>query len=171
MTVSRATTEEEDTTDLDRRIRELSDRLRVLNIERSSTEQQLRQLENARAERATNRLRRDTERARRRQSEAERRSRQAARDRKGELIVLGDRVRFLTKGLYRSTEGVVTKINKRRVTARDSSGNAVSRAPHNVEIIFEGDSSEGSGASSSEIAREDHSNQSEDHSNQSEAEE
>ena len=147
--------------EIDNRIQELSDRLRVLNIERASTEQQLRELENERAERATGRLRRDTDRARRRQSEADRRSRQAARDRKGELIVLGDRVRFLTKGLYRSTEGVVTKINKRRVTARDTSGNAISRAPHNVEIIFEGDSSENSGASSSVVAEEDHNVQSE----------
>jgi hypothetical protein len=137
--------------DIDNRIQELSNRLKVLNIEKASTEQQLRELENEKAERTTGRLRRNIDRARRRQSEADRKSRQAARDRKGELIVLGDRVRFLTKGFYRSTEGVVTNINKRRISARDNSGNAISRAPHNVEIIFE---SENSDANSSVAAEE-----------------
>jgi hypothetical protein len=84
--------------DIDNRIQELSNRLKVLNIEKASTKQQLRELENEKAERKTGRLRRNIDRARRRQSEADRKSRQAARDRKGELIVLGDRVRFLTKG-------------------------------------------------------------------------
>ena len=52
-------------------------------------------------------------------------------------ILIGDSIRFLTRGRYDSWEGVVYKIssNGARVTARDDRGRSISRAPRNVEVI------------------------------------
>ena len=52
-------------------------------------------------------------------------------------ILIGDTVRFLTRGRYNSWEGVVYKIssNAMRITARDDRGRSISRAPRNVEVI------------------------------------
>ena len=59
------------------------------------------------------------------------------RDRAGIEILIGDQVRFLTSGKHNSTTGVVYKIsnNGTRVTARDSEGRSISRAPHNITVI------------------------------------
>ena len=52
-------------------------------------------------------------------------------------ILIGDSIRFLTRGRYDSREGIVYKIsnNGARVTARDDRGRSISRAPRNVEVI------------------------------------
>ena len=57
-------------------------------------------------------------------------------DRDGAPICFGDTVYFLTRGLHNSKEGVVYKVAKNgsRITAKDSKGNSVSRAPHNVRV-------------------------------------
>ena len=120
----------------------LNNRLRELTIERNRTEQQLRELQRQQEARNQRRLRENRDRALRRQRETDRRLAQAPRDRFNKIIVLGDKVRFLTKGLFRSTEGIVTKINKLRITARDSTGRLINRNPENVEIIEDSDSSE-----------------------------
>ena len=58
-------------------------------------------------------------------------------DRDGTPIWFGDKVVFLTKGLYGTKEGTVYKVakNKSRITAKDAKGNAISRAPNNVRVI------------------------------------
>ena len=58
-------------------------------------------------------------------------------DRDGTPIWFGDTITFLTKGLYGSSEGTVYKVakNKSRVTARDTKGNSISRAPNNVRVV------------------------------------
>ena len=52
-------------------------------------------------------------------------------------ILIGDSIRFLTRGRSNSREGIVYKIsnNGARVTARDDRGRSISRAPRNVEVI------------------------------------
>ena len=57
-------------------------------------------------------------------------------DRDGTPIWFGDKVTFLTKGLYGTKEGIVYKVssNKSRITAKDEKGNAISRAPKNVRV-------------------------------------
>ena len=60
-----------------------------------------------------------------------------ATDRDGNIITIGDRVTFLTKGKFKSTEGTITKFSKlnERVFATDSNGQEIPRAPRNVRII------------------------------------
>ena len=59
------------------------------------------------------------------------------RDRNGIEILIGDEVRFLTRGVYNSRTGVVYKVSctGARVTARDNNGRSISRAPNNVEVV------------------------------------
>jgi uncharacterized Zn ribbon protein len=62
-------------------------------------------------------------------------ARRELRDRDGNVIQIGDTVQFLTKGRYKSTQGVVTSVSsKLRITARDASGNLINRNSHNVII-------------------------------------
>ena len=58
-------------------------------------------------------------------------------DRDGNDILIGSRVRFITKGKYRSTEGVVTRFSRdhTRVFAEDIDGFEVPKAPRNVRVI------------------------------------
>ena len=123
--------------DIVQRIDLLTEQLRELNVQRNQTEREIRELQNLQVEKAAERLRNNRHRVIRRQREAERRLKEAAKDRYGNLIVLGDRVKFLTTGLYRSTEGIVTKINKSRITAKDHRGIPISRSPHNVAVVLE----------------------------------
>lgn len=55
----------------------------------------------------------------------------------GTQIYIGDQVKFLTKGKYKSKKGIVYKIsdNKTRVTARDENNFSITRAPNNLKII------------------------------------
>ena len=55
----------------------------------------------------------------------------------GTPIYIGDKVKFLTKGLHSATEGIVYKISssKTRVTARDARNFSISRAPKNLKVI------------------------------------
>ena len=57
-------------------------------------------------------------------------------DRDGNIIYVGSVVKFLTKGRFDSTEGVVDKYNKTRVIAIDSKGRSIERAPSNVRVIY-----------------------------------
>ena len=59
------------------------------------------------------------------------------RDRDGIEIRIGHRVRFLTKGVYPSTEGVVNRFsrNSAQVFALDCEGIEVPRAPKNVRVL------------------------------------
>ena len=55
----------------------------------------------------------------------------------GTEIIIGDTIRFMTRGRYDSREGIVYKISDTgaRVTARDDSGRSISRAPQNVLVV------------------------------------
>ena len=61
----------------------------------------------------------------------------SVRDINNKVIRIGNRVRFITKGLHNSTEGTVYKISKngKRVTSLDDKGMPISRAPYNLQII------------------------------------
>ena len=61
--------------------------------------------------------------------------RNAPRDRSGTRISVGDRVRLLTTGRYRSSVGVVTKINRINVSLDIGEGKSTTRAFHNIQII------------------------------------
>ena len=52
-------------------------------------------------------------------------------------ILIGDEVRFLTRGAYNSWTGIIYKVSNSgaRVTVRDDRGRSISRAPSNVEVI------------------------------------
>jgi hypothetical protein len=91
--------------------RNLIERLELLSLEKQGIEERLRQL---RGRKLINRT--------------------LIKDRDGRSIRVGNKVTFLTKGKYTSTEGTVTRINKSRVTAKDDRGNHISRAPHNVRV-------------------------------------
>ena len=56
--------------------------------------------------------------------------------RDGRLLCIGDRVTFLTKGRFKSKEGIVSLFsrNEERVFAIDHSGNEIPRAPHNIRV-------------------------------------
>ncbi len=110
--------------ELTEEIKDLTSQLEELSVKIASKKNQLQVIKDKR--RAQQRLNGDS-----------RRNEQAARDHHGELIVLGDTVLFLTPGLFKSTHGVVIKISKSRITARDKSGRSINRAPHNVAVVFE----------------------------------
>ena len=59
------------------------------------------------------------------------------RDRDGVEIRIGDRVLFLTKGVYSSTEGIVNRFSRNsvKVFALDCEGVEVPRAPRNVRVL------------------------------------
>ena len=57
------------------------------------------------------------------------------RDRDDNVIYIGCVVRFLTKGRFDSTEGVVTEYNKSRVIAEDYKASPIERASRNVRVI------------------------------------
>ena len=57
------------------------------------------------------------------------------RDRNSNVIYIGCVVRFLTKGRFDSTEGVVTEYNKSRVIAEDYKGRPIKRASRSVRVI------------------------------------
>ena len=65
----------------------------------------------------------------------------SAIDRDGNLIRIGSRVTFLTRGSYNSTGGIVTRFsrNQERVFTEDPSGWEYSRAPYNVRVISDDD--------------------------------
>ena len=56
----------------------------------------------------------------------------------GVEILIGDTVQFVSRGLYNTTSGIVYKFSAsgNRVTSRDSRGRLISRAPHNLRVIF-----------------------------------
>ena len=139
--------------ELDQQIKQLTRRLKRLATEKKSVERQVRDLQKRQKELQTQRLKDNRDKFLRRQRQTQRRLTEAAKDRHGNILVLGDRVRFLTKGLYAATEGIITKVGKSRITARDNYGALINRAPKNVEIIEDSDSSsgeeEGSNVSSS----------------------
>jgi uncharacterized Zn ribbon protein len=58
-----------------------------------------------------------------------------AKDAKGNVLEVGQRVKFITKGKYKSTEGIIEKIKETRVISIDNKKNKIVRAHQNVEII------------------------------------
>ena len=60
----------------------------------------------------------------------------STKDRDGTTIHVGDRIYFLTRGKYKSIEGIVNRFskNQERVFAIDSDGNEIPRAPRNVRV-------------------------------------
>ena len=60
------------------------------------------------------------------------------RDIDGVEILIGDTVTFLSRGLYNTTTGIVYRFSASgsRVTARDSRGRPISRAPHNLRVVL-----------------------------------
>ena len=58
-------------------------------------------------------------------------------DRDGSTICIGDTILFLTKGRFKSTEGIINRFSKgnERVFAIDSDGQEIPRAPRNVRLI------------------------------------
>lgn len=122
-----------DNNDITERITELTEELRRLDIQRTQAAYKLKELIEEQSK--SSQTPKEDENPPNGQVVTEQRLQQATKDRHGNLIVLGDRVRFLTKGLYRSTEGIVSKINKTRITAKDNKGILISRSPYNVEVI------------------------------------
>ncbi len=92
--------------------RDLIERLQFLSLEKQGIERRLKEI---RGKRLINRT--------------------LIKDRDGNLIRIGDKVTFITKGKYTSTEGIVTRANQSRITAKDSHGNHISRALHNVRKL------------------------------------
>ena len=56
-------------------------------------------------------------------------------DSEGNQLQAGDRVRFLTKGVYRSRIGTITNFGKKRATCIDEQGNITNRAYKNLKLI------------------------------------
>lgn len=57
----------------------------------------------------------------------------------GDELRIGDRVRFLTRGRYRSTTGVIIKFGDRFVISLDNEDNKIYREYGNVELIVNED--------------------------------
>lgn len=57
------------------------------------------------------------------------------KDRFGNEIKVGCKVKFLTGGRYTSTKGIVTNLGRSRVTATDKRGNKIYREFGNVQIL------------------------------------
>ena len=57
------------------------------------------------------------------------------KDTNGNRIDIGDKVKFLTKGLFESREGIVTKITKSRVTSTDARGVKIVRSGKNLKVL------------------------------------
>jgi hypothetical protein len=66
-----------------------------------------------------------------------------ARDAKGRILKIGQKVRFITKGKYKSTEGFIETIKETRVISIDNRKNKIVRAHQNVEVISEDDERNG----------------------------
>ena len=62
-----------------------------------------------------------------------------AKDAKGNTLVVGQKVRFITKGKYHSTEGTIETIKESRVVSIDNKKNKIVTAHKNVEIISKND--------------------------------
>ena len=62
-----------------------------------------------------------------------------ARDANGKVLEIGQKVKFVTKGKYNSTEGIIETIKKTRVVSVDNRKNKIVRAHQNVEIVSKDD--------------------------------
>ena len=56
-------------------------------------------------------------------------------DADGNLLQVGDKVSFITKGKFKSTEGVVTSFGKRFVSTVDDEGRIINRESRNLRRI------------------------------------
>jgi hypothetical protein len=138
----RNNSEEETKNKIQEKITKLTNRSKDITTERNNIEKKVQELQKKLKALKVKELCNNRDKIARRQRESRRRLPQAARDRFEKIIVPGDKVRFLTSGLFKSTEGIVTKIGKARITARDSSGFLINRSPNNVEVIEEENNSE-----------------------------
>jgi uncharacterized Zn ribbon protein len=58
-----------------------------------------------------------------------------AKDAKGNVLKVGQKVKFVTKGKYKSNEGIIETIKETRVISIDNNRNKIVRAHRNVEVI------------------------------------
>ena len=109
-------------------IDELTEQLRALAVQELEIQQQRTTLR-----RRIRNLRRLS--AERQQVEQQQADEPRVRDRDGTVIRIGDRVAFLTRGAFDSTEGIVISANRLWVTARDSDRVPIKRSPRNVRVL------------------------------------
>lgn len=106
------------------RLNEIIQRVQALRIEQRVLEQEAREIRR-RSERRNNvRVRRPVP---------------LRTDANGVEIRAGDRVRFLTRGRYNSTEGRIIKFTERFVVSEDEQGRKINREYGNVALIEDND--------------------------------
>lgn len=137
--------------DDERILNTLTTRLRNLRLEADRTDREIRRIRNRQNERQeqerrirlARNIRGDPAQQLRRTNERHRGHADANvrgqrtniwqhRDRAGNILELGDRVRFLTKGKYREREGIVINFGERFVISETVSAHRISREPNNV---------------------------------------
>ena len=62
-----------------------------------------------------------------------------AKDAKGNTLLIGQKVKFITKGKYHATEGVIKSIKATRVISVDNKNIKIVRSHKNIEAIPKGD--------------------------------
>ena len=103
---------------------------RMDKIEKLTEELELLQIENREAElELTKRIRAAT-RARDKQGTKQ----DVPRDRRGQEVTIGARVKLLTTGLFQGSDGVVTKLGKDRATIRLDSKRTTNRIYNNIQV-------------------------------------
>ena len=113
--------------DLDREINTITQRLQDINIQRTQLLQ-----EELQYERELRILRNKQQRRSNVQDDEEKDIR---RDRDGKVIHIGDRVRFLTRGVFKATEGEVKNFGRRFVVSIGEEGFEVNRLAKNLRVI------------------------------------
>ena len=110
-------------------VRRLTDRLREIDLERGEITQRLSDIGLEVVNRGTNHPR---DRA-----VAGGDSQERYFDCDGNILTIGDRVRFLTKGIFRSRYGTIVKFGKKRASCVDDTGIPTNRAYKNIRLITE----------------------------------
>lgn len=107
----------------DERINELIQRIEQLEIEQRRLQAEIKDIHKTRTKTETS------------SGTKEIRNNRIRRDVNGDEIRVGDRVHFLTKGRYRSTQGRIVRFTDRFVISEDKRGNRINREYGNVQII------------------------------------
>lgn len=108
----------------DQRLLEIIQRVRELQIEQQTLETEARIIRRRRQQQNRNRRRRPVP---------------LRTDVNGTEIGVGDRVRFLTRGRYNSTQGRIVRFTDRFVVSEDNQGNRINREYGNVVLITDND--------------------------------
>ena len=117
----------QDNNDLDKEINDITQRIEDINIQRTRLLQ-----EELQYERELRILRNKQQRQRNAQDDKEKIIR---RDRDGKVIHIGDRVRFLTRGTFKVTEGEVKSFGRRFVVSLGEEGFEINRLAKNLRVI------------------------------------